>query len=138
MAQTCCYLGAMGKGRLLGVLAASIGVVFAIAPAASGETTHVFAVTLTISVDRGAHRISGTIVTDAPSEFCDSSGVRVRQAMPGHDRVVAHVFPEASEWRMKSPPTLSGMRVYAEVLSYHLPSRPVECLGARSRTVTAP
>ncbi|HKB51221.1 MAG TPA: hypothetical protein VKC63_07310 [Solirubrobacterales bacterium] len=119
-------------------LAASIAAIFAIAPAASGETTHTYPVTLTISVDRAAHQISGAILTDAPSEFCDTSAVRIRQAMPGHDRVVARLFPEASEWRMKSPPALHGARVYAEVLTYHLPQRPVECLGARSRTVTAP
>ena len=33
---------------------------------------------------------------------------------------------------------IRGKRVYAEVLEYHLPSRPVVCLAARSRTVTAP
>jgi hypothetical protein len=128
----------MGKGKLLGLLAASIASIFAIVPAASSETTHTYAVTLTISVDRDAGKISGTVVTDAPSEFCDSSTVRLREAMPGHDRVVARLFPEAAEWRMKSPPALQGARVYAEVLAYHLPQRPVECLGARSRTVTAP
>lgn len=97
-----------------------------------------YSVTLTISVDRDAGQISGTIVTDAPSEFCDSSTVRIREVAPGHDRVVARLFPEAAEWGMRSTPTLHGARVYAEVLAYHLPSRPVECLGARSRTVTAP
>jgi hypothetical protein len=122
----------------LAALAASIATIFAIAPAASGETTHTYAVTLTISVERDADRISGAILTDAPSEFCDSSSVRIRQVMPGHDRVVARLFPEASEWRMKSTPALSGSRVYAEVLAYHLPQRPVECLAARSRAVTAP
>jgi len=122
----------------LAALIASIAAVFAVVPPALGETTHTYAVTLTISVDRDAHRVSGTIVTDAPSEFCDGSTVRIRQAMPGHDRVVARLFPEAAEWGMKSPPALRGERVYAEVLAYHLPQRPVECLGARSRTVTAP
>ena len=58
--------------------------------------------------------------------------------MPGQDKVVARLFPEPAEWRMKSTPGPQGARVYAEVLAYHLPQRPVECLGARSRTVTAP
>jgi hypothetical protein len=58
--------------------------------------------------------------------------------MPGKDKVVARIFPYGAEWHMKSPPALRGKRVYAEVLAYHLPSRPVECLGARSRAVTAP
>lgn len=125
-------------GKTLGLLVASIAAILAVAPTASSETTHTYAVTLTIGVDREAGRISGTIVTDAPSEFCDSSTVRVRESMPGHDRVVARLFPEAAEWRMKSPPALRGARVYAEVLAYHLPQRPVECLAARSRTVVAP
>lgn len=105
---------------------------------ASGETTHTYAVTLTIGVDRAAHRISGTIVTEAPSEFCDSSAVRVMEVVPGKDKVMARVFPEASEWGLSSFPALKGKRVYAEVLAYHLPQRPVECLAARSRAVTAP
>lgn len=62
----------------MGALAASIAIL-ALAPSASGETTHTYPVTLTISVDRGAGKISGTIVTDAPSEFCDSSTVRVER-----------------------------------------------------------
>jgi hypothetical protein len=128
----------MGKAKLPGGLVALIAAIFAVVPSASGETTHTYAVTLTINVDRAAQKLSGTIVTDAPSEFCDSSTVRIRQAMPGHDRVVARLFPEAAEWRMKSTPALRGAHVYAEVLAYHLPQRPVECLGARSRAVTAP
>jgi hypothetical protein len=99
---------------------------------------HTYPVSLTISVDRGADRIGGAISSEAPSEFCDSSTVRIRRAMPGRDRVVARVAPSAGEWRLKSFPAIRGKRVYAEVLSYELPQRPVICLGARSRTVTAP
>jgi hypothetical protein len=58
--------------------------------------------------------------------------------VPGRDKKVATVEPYAGEWHMKSPPNLRGTRVYAQVLEYHLPSRPVVCLGARSRSVTAP
>ncbi len=128
----------MRRGTQLGALAVSILAILAVAGPASAETTHVYAVSLTIGVDRDAGKIEGTIVTDAPSEFCDSSTVRVRRAMPGRDKVVARIYPYGGEWRMKSFPALSGKRVYAEVLPYHLPARPVECLGARSRTVTAP
>jgi len=117
---------------------ASIVAILTIGSTASGETTHTYPVTLAISVDRAAGKISGSIATDAPSEFCDSSTVRLMQAMPGKDKVAARVSPEYSEWRIKSFPAIHGKRVYAEVLSYHLPQRPVECLGARSRTVTAP
>ncbi len=128
----------MGRLTLLGIVIVSSAAIVATAPAASAETTHVYSVSLTIAVDRAAHKIDGTIVTEAPSEFCDSSTVRVRISMPGHDRVVARIFPYGAEWHMKSPPALRGERVYAEVLAYHLPQRPVECLAARSRTVIAP
>jgi hypothetical protein len=105
---------------------------------ASGEETHVYPVSLTISVDRAAAKINGTIVTEAPSEFCESSTVRIRAVTPGDDKVVARLFPYGGEFHMKSRPPLQGQRVYAEVLAYHLPERPVECLAARSRAVTAP
>ncbi len=127
--------------RFLGLLAALVACLLAVPGAlvvASAETTHTYPVTLTISVDRTAGQLSGAILTDAPSEFCDSSAVRIREVTPGRDRVVARLFPEAAEWRMKSTAALRGARVYAEVLAYHLPQRPVECLAARSRTVTAP
>jgi len=83
-------------------------------------------------------KINGTIVTDAPSEFCDSSSVSRPHRDAGKDEIVARLDPYYSEYHMKSPPALRGKRVYAEVLAYHLPARPVECLGARSRTVVAP
>jgi hypothetical protein len=124
--------------RQLASLVASIAAIVAFAAPAAGETTHVYSVTLTISVDRAAGKLNGTVLSDAPSEFCDSSAVRIRRAMPGHDKVVARLTPYGGEWHMRSPTALGGKRVYAEVLPYHLPERPVECLGARSRTVTAP
>jgi len=138
MPRTCCYLGSMGKKGLLVGLVASIAAIFALTPAASGETTHVYAVTLTIAVDRTAHKISGTVASEAPGQFCELSTVRIRKAMPGHDDLVARLTPYGNQWGMRSPAALRGERVYAEVSPYHLPSRPVECLGARSRTVTAP
>jgi hypothetical protein len=125
--------------RLSGAVVSLIAAVVAIAPAASGETTHTYAVTLTIAVDRPARTIGGAVSSEAPAQFCEMSTVRVREAMRGHDRVVARIFPnDFSEWKLKSPPALRGKRVYAEVSAYHLPSRPVECLGARTRAVTAP
>jgi hypothetical protein len=136
--DTCCYLGSVGKGRLLGVLLAGVAAIFAIVPTAFGETTHTYAVTLTITVDRTAHKIDGTVGSDAPGLFCELSTVRIRKVMPGHDKVVGRLTPYGNEWHMKSPPALRGERIYAEVSTYHLPGRPVECLGARSRTVTAP
>jgi hypothetical protein len=128
----------MGRARISWPVVIALAAILTSIPAAFGETTHTYPVTLTIAVDRSAHKIGGTIETEAPSEFCEISTVRVRRVMAGHDKVVAGIPPYAGEWRMKSPPALRGERIYAEVLSYHLPSRPVVCLGARSRTVTAP
>jgi hypothetical protein len=119
-------------------LIAASAVLLAAAPAASADVIHTYAVTLTIGVDREAGKLSGTVSSDAPSEFCDSSAVRIRRAMPGRDKVVARVFPTAGEWRLNTFPAIRGKRVYAEVLTYELPYRPVICLGTRSRTVTAP
>lgn len=128
----------MSRTRVLVALCASIMVALAVTAPAFGETTHTYAVTLTISVDRSAGKVGGTIVSDAPSEFCDSSTVRLMRAMSGKDKVVARIDPVYGEWRIKPPPAIRGKRIYAEVLSYHLPERPVVCLGARSRAVTAP
>jgi hypothetical protein len=128
----------MGRGRLSAVAIGSLALVLSVVGAASGETTHTYPVALTISVDRPGHLINGTIVTDAPSEFCDSSTIRLVMSVPGKDRVVKTVYPYAGEFHARSPKYIRGKRVYAEVLSYHLPSRPVVCLSARSRTVTAP
>ena len=117
---------------------ASLALAGCLVPAASGETTHTYPVMLTISVDRPGHLINGTIVTDAPSEFCESSSIRIVQPLPGKDKVVKTVTPYAGEFHASSPKFIRNKRVYAEVLAYHLPSRPVVCLAARSRTVTAP
>jgi len=128
----------MGRATPPGFLAILLFAVACLAPAASGETTHTYPVALTISVDRPGHLINGTIVTDAPSEFCESSSIRIVLPLPGKDEVVKTVTPYAGVFHASSPKRIRGKRVYAEVLSYHLPSRPVVCLAARSRTVTAP
>jgi hypothetical protein len=124
--------------RVLGVLVVLTALVTVLAAPAAGDAEHVYPVSLTISVDRAEGKINGTIVTEAPSEFCESSTVRMLAVGPGKDKVVARVYPYGGEFHMKSTPAIQGKRVYAEVLAYHLPSRPVECLAARSRAVTAP
>jgi hypothetical protein len=119
----------------MGLLAALL----AIAATAFGETTHTYPVTVTIAVDRAAHKVGGEVLSEAPAQFCEMSTVRVLRVMPGKDKVVARIFPsDISQWSMKSPPALRGARVYAETSAYQLPSRPVVCLAGRSRTVTAP
>jgi hypothetical protein len=117
---------------------AAILAVSAVPPPVSGSGTHTFSVSLTISVDRPARELKGEVITDAPSEFCDSSTLRILRQQPGKDELVARVRPYIGKWHLKSPQRARGDRVYVEVLEYHLPSRPVVCLGARSRTVTAP
>jgi hypothetical protein len=125
----------MGRGAL----AALVALFLVLAASAPAETTHTFSVTLTISVDRPAHRLSGKVESDAPSEFCTGATIRIMRVLPGKDKPAARVTPnELSEWHLKSFPAIAGKRVYAEALPYHLPSRPVVCLGAHSRTVTAP
>src|SRR5829696_4165190 len=115
----------MGRGTLSVIAIALLAGALSVAGAASGETTHTYSVAVTISVDRPGHLINGTIVTDAPSEFCESSSIRIVQLMPGKDKVVKTVTPYGGEYDACSPKYIRGKRVYAEVLSYHLPSRPV-------------
>src|SRR5215211_2980739 len=128
----------MGRGKLSGIVSALLAALLCVAAVASGKTTHTYPVALTISVDRPGHLINGTIVTEAPSEFCDSSSVRIVRPLPGKDEVVKTVTPYAGVYHASSPRRTRNKRIYAEVLEYHLPSRPVVCLAARSRSVIAP
>jgi hypothetical protein len=64
--------------------------------------------------------------------------VRLLKVEPGKDKKVNFVKPVYGTWGMRTTAKLSGSRVYAEVSKYHLPDRPVICLGAKSRIVTAP
>ncbi len=126
------------SARLGATFLASVAVLAAAVPAVSGETTHTYPVKLTIYVDRAEHKVKGTVESEAPSTFCTESTVRVMKVEPGKDKKIAAVFPGADLWGVRTSPRLKGSKVYAETLSYHLPSRPVVCLAARSRTVTAP
>src|SRR5215207_6228403 len=93
----------MGRGSLPGVAIAALGMLLFVVTAAAGETTHTYPVALTISVDRPGHLINGTIVTDAPSEFCESSSIRIVRPMPGKDKVVKTVTPYGGEYHARSP-----------------------------------
>jgi hypothetical protein len=129
MASAACVAG------VLGFLMAAL----AMPALAASETTHTYPVTVTISVDRTGHRITGGVDSEAPAQFCEQAAVRLRQVMRGKDRVIARIRPnELGEWSFRSKPKLRGKRLYAETSEYHLPSRPVVCLAGRSRTVTAP
>ena len=45
---------------------ASVAVLAAAVPAVSGETTHTYAVTLTIEVDRAEHKVKGMVESPRP------------------------------------------------------------------------
>ncbi len=108
-------------------------------PAVSAGKTHVYPVKLTISVERSAHKIKGTVSSEAPAQFCEESMIRLMKVEPGKDKKVNSVFPGMfGQWGMTISSRLSGSKVYAEVLRYHLPQRPVICEGAKSPIVTAP
>jgi hypothetical protein len=126
---------------------AHLGVAFLVAsallaaavPGVSGETTHVYSVTLTVYVDRAEHKVKGTVsAPDAPSEFCDQAMIRLMQVLPGKDKKVTSDWPTDGRWGFRTAARVRGERVYAEVLEYKIPGRPVICKGAKSRIVTAP
>jgi hypothetical protein len=135
-----CYGRAMKRWRLLGaaILVASAFLAVAI-PSVSAKKTHAYEVHLSIYVDRAEHKIKGMVSYEGPSFFCEESNIRLVKVAPGKDEKVSEVKPGMfGKWGFRTTSRLSGSRVYAEVLKYHLPQRPVICLGARSRTVTAP
>jgi hypothetical protein len=133
------YRRGVRSGKLLQTGLAGLALLLVLGAVGAQAVTHTYPVTVTIKVDRANHRLSGSVLSDAPAQFCEQATVRVRRVMPGRDKVVARVFPnDLAEWRFTVGRNLRGARVYAEVSQYHLPSRPVVCLGDRSRTVTAP
>jgi hypothetical protein len=125
--------------RLRFLLAVASIASFGLVQAATAGQTHTYSVTLTIKVEnRAQHKIGGRIISDAPSTFCSESSVRIRRVKRGRDPVIGLVFkPSNEEWHIKLP-RHKGERAYAEVSTYHLPQRPVRCLGDRSRTITLP
>ncbi len=120
------------------LLAATAVTALTVAVTAAGTTTHTYPVTLTIKANKAAKKIEGDVTSPAPSEFCTTSTVRILQPKRGRDALVATVHPVYSHWSFRIRPRRSGDRLYAATLQYHLPNRPVVCLAARSRTVTAP
>lgn len=132
----------MRRTALVVSLVLSCGMLLASGPAPTAlgaGTHHTYAVFLTIEVDRAEHKVKGTITSpDAPSEFCDQGGVRLMQVLPGKDKKINSVKPGAGNWGFGITAKLHGKRVYAEVLEYEIPGRPVTCEGAKSRIVTAP
>jgi hypothetical protein len=99
----------------------------------------VYSVQLTIYVERAEHKVKGTISSpDAPSEFCDQGMIRLMQVLPGKDKKANFDKPNDGRWGFRTASRLRGERVYAEVLEYKIPGRPVICQGAKSRIVTAP
>jgi hypothetical protein len=129
----------MRRVPCLGVVLAVAALLFAITPAASSAKTHTYPVQLKIEVDRAEHKVKGQIITEAPSQFCEESAVRLMEVEPGKDRKVASFKPFwLGKFGFTISPRLRGSKVYVEVLRYHLPQRPVICLAARSHAVAAP
>jgi hypothetical protein len=94
---------------------------------------------LTITVDRAAREIRGTLVADSTYwHFCWGDGdahVKIRHDQPGHDKLVAEdpYTDFDNNWKVRFRGTaLKGMRIYAEVPGFD------NCGSVRSRTVTAP
>jgi hypothetical protein len=126
---------ALGRSAAFAAVLGSLALI----PTLASGGTHDYPVTVTIQVDRPQHLVKGEVISDAPASFCTQATVRVRRVASGHDPVLARKFPnDLAQWRYKVPARLAGKRLYAEVSTYNLPSRPVTCLGDRSRTVTAP
>jgi hypothetical protein len=93
---------------------------------------------VTISADRGTHRISGRIVASSETEhFCTlgSWPLNIFRVRAGKDKKVAHINPPGA-WSFKVPNALRGTRLYAEVPSYRVHEHGY-CVGARSRAVRA-
>src|SRR5262249_54219444 len=108
-------------------------------PAASAGKTHIYKVQISISVDRSENKIKGEVSSEAPSAFCEESTVRLLEVGPGKDKKVATSRPVYfGKFGFRITPRLRGSKVYAEVLRYHLPQRPVICVAARSRALTVP
>jgi hypothetical protein len=129
----------MGRIPVAGAVLALTVVLAIIVPAVSSGKTHIYPVQLKIEADRSEHKIKGEVSSEAPASFCEESAVRLMEVEPGKDRKVASYKPFfLGRFGFRSTPKLRGSQVYVEVLRYHLPQRPVICLAARSRTVTAP
>jgi hypothetical protein len=129
----------MRRVPLAGAVLALVALLAVLVPTASSGKTHIYKVQLSIYVDRSEHKIKGQVSSEGPSFFCEESAVRLMKVEPGQDRKVATYKPIfLGKFGFRSTPRLRGSQVYVEVLKYHLPQRPVVCLAARSRTVTAP
>jgi hypothetical protein len=132
----------MKAPRLLGLIVCLLALSLPTATA-TARRTHTYKVLISITADRSTHTISGRVTTEppAPSFFCEQAPVRILEATPGKDKVLARTRPklaQMTEWTYQVPPNLRGARLYAETSAYHLPGRPIECEAARSREVTAP
>lgn len=109
-------------------------------PGASAEGGPLFeADALTITVDRAAREIRGTLVGDSIYwHMCWGDGdahVKIRHDQPGHDKLVGEdpYTDLDNNWKVRFRSTaVKGMRIYAEVPGFG------NCGSIRSRTVTAP
>lgn len=126
----------LATGAIAALLA---GLVLAVEPGSSEGGASYQAEALTISVDRAAREIRGTLVADSSYwHFCWGDGdahVKIRWDRPGHDKLVGEdpYTDFDNNWKVRFRGTaVKGKRIYAEVPGFD------NCASVRSRTVTAP
>jgi hypothetical protein len=122
------------------VSALCLGSLLAGGSAADGGRTPLFAAeALTITVDRGAREVKGTLVADSIYwHMCWGDGdahVKIRLDRPGRDKLVGEdpYTDFDNNWKFRFRGTANrGKRIYAEVPGFD------NCESVRSRTVRAP
>ena len=132
---------ATGDARLISFnrVLACLGLILLLGPLTARAEATFEAEALTISVDRGAREIHGTLVADSIYwHMCwgDSEAhVKIRRAQPGHDKLVNEdpYTDWDDNWKVVFHGTASkGKRIYAEVPGFD------DCAPVRSRIVKAP
>ncbi len=131
--------GRTAKLTSVAVLAVCAGV-FAGGPSAEGDRNPLLrAEALTITVDRAARELRGTLVADSLYwHMCWGDGdapVKIRLDRPGRDKLVGEdpYTDFDRNWKVRFRGTANvGKRIYAEVPGFD------NCESVRSRTVTAP
>jgi hypothetical protein len=130
----------VGNGRAkLGSTVALGGLLLALSTGATAQAAQHQAEALTISVDRVAREIRGTLVADSTYwHFCWGDGdahVKIRRVQPGRDKLVGEdpYTDFDRNWKVRFRGTaIKGKRIYAEVPGFD------NCAPVRSRIVRAP
>jgi len=132
--------GTAAKLASVAVSALCLGSIVASASSAEGSRVFLFrAEALTITVDRNAREIRGTLVADSTYwHMCWGDGdasVKIRRLQPGRDKLVGEdpYTDFDRNWKVRfHGSAVKGKRIYAEVPGFG------NCESVRSRTVRAP